>query len=419
MNYTYDRRYFVDFSGKFDGSSKFGSDNRFALFWSAGAGWNIHNETFLKDHKVLNVARLRVSYGTSGAQSFSAYQAMKTFKYFDNTYHGWNGSYLLALGNKELGWQQTRQLNVGAEFELFRGRIRVNADVYNKVTDDLLSDITLPITSGFGSYKANVGKVQNKGVEVAFNAYPVRDTEREIIWSVGGTLAHNKNEIKEISNSLEFLNDKLNAEAGANPSFLFKEGESINTIYAVRSLGIDPSNGQEVFVKADGSRTYSWNAKDKVACGVNEPKFFGNLNTLFRYKGITLNAVFGYRLGGQMYNQTLIDKVENIDPNDNADRRVLYDRWQEPGDHAFFKSVLNRTKTKASSRFVMDENTLECRSLSLAYDFEGPWVKRLGLEYLTLTGFTEDVFRISTIKQERGLSYPFARKFSFSLTARF
>lgn len=418
-NYTYNRRYFLDFSGKFDGSSKFGADNRFALFWSAGGGWNIHNEAFLANNDILNVARLRFSYGTSGAQSFSAYQALKTFKYFNNTYHAWNGSYLLALGNKDLGWQQTKQLNIGAEVELFHGQVRLNVDVYNKVTDDLLSDITLPITSGFGSYKANIGKVQNKGVELTFNVYPVRNTEKGIIWSVGGTLAHNKNIIKQISNSLEFLNDKINAEAGSNPSFLFKEGESINTLYVVPSLGIDPSNGQEVFVKADGTRTYTWDAKDKVACGVAEPKIWGNLNTMFRYKGITLNAVFGYRAGGQMYNQTLIDKIENILPYNNADRRVLYDRWKNPGDHAFFKAVTDRTQTKASSRFVMDENTLECRSLSLAYDFESPWVKRLGLDYLTITGFTEDVFRLSTIKQERGLSYPFARKFSVSLTARF
>lgn len=419
VNYTYDRRYFIDFSGKFDGSSKFGADNRFALFWSAGAGWNLHNEAFMEGNEVINIARLRVSYGTSGAQSFSSYQAMKTFKYFDNTYHGWNGSYLLALGNKDLGWQQTKQLNIGAEMELFHGRLRLNLDVYNKITDDLLSDITLPITSGFGSYKANIGKVVNKGVELAFNIYPVRNTAKEIIWSIGGTLAHNKNQIKEISNALEFLNEEINAEAGANPSFLFKEGESINTIYVVRSLGIDPSNGEEVFLKADGTRTYTWDAKDKVACGVNEPKIWGNLNTMFRYKGITFNAVFGYRAGGQMYNQTLIDKVENTLPYDNVDRRGLYDRWKQPGDHSFFKSVQDRSATKASSRFVMDENTLECRSLSLAYDLESRWVKRMGLDYLTITGFTEDVFRLSTIKQERGLSYPFARKFSLSLTARF
>lgn len=420
VNYTYDRRYFIDFSGKLDGSSKFGSEQRFAPFWSTGIGWNIHNESFMPDQLVVNSARLRVSYGTSGSQAFSPYQAMTTFKdYGSSNYNGWYGVYLMAMGNTDLGWQTTKQLNLGLELEMFNGRIRLNADYYNKVTDDLLSDITLPASGGFDTYKANVGKVVNRGVELSLNAYLIRNTEKEIIWSIGGTLAHNKNEIKAISNSLEFLNETLLKEDKSNPSFLYKEGQSMNTIFAVTSLGIDPSNGKEIFRKLDGTLTNEWDAKDKMACGIAEPKIWGNLNTMFRYKEWTLNAIFSYRYGGQMYNSTLVSKVENIYPYNNADRRALYDRWKTPGQRALYKGVRDFSETKASTRFVMDENTLECRSISLAYDLNAKWLERMGLSYLTLAGYTEDVFRISTIKQERGLSYPFARKFSFSLTVRF
>lgn len=420
-NYTYDRRYFVDVSGKIEGSSKFGSDKRYAPFWSAGVGWNLHNEKFMTDNKFVNIARLRVSYGTSGSQAFNPYQALTTFKdYGGASYKGWYGVYLLGMGNNELGWQKTKQLNVGAEVELFSGRIRLNADVYNKVTDDLLSDITLPSASGFESYKANVGKVVNNGVEIGVNAYILRNTKKDLMWSVGGTLAHNKNRIKAISNSLKFLNDKMSQEDGGNPSFMYKEGQSMNTIFAVKSKGIDPSNGKEIYVKLDGTETYTWDPKDKVACGINEPKIWGNLNTMFRYKGATLNVIFSYRYGGQMYNYTLVSKVENIYPFDNADKRVLYDRWKNPGDKAMFKSVKDFTATNATSRFIMDENTLDCRSISLGYDFTSDWLQRnLAISYLNLTGYMEDVFHISSIKQERGTSYPFARKFSFSLTARF
>lgn len=420
VNYTYDRRYFIDFSGKLDGSSKFGSEQRFAPFWSTGIGWNIHNESFMPDQSVVNSARLRVSYGTSGSQAFSPYQAMTTFKdYGSSNYKGWYGVYLMAMGNTDLGWQTTKQLNLGVELEMFNGRIRLNADYYNKVTDDLLSDITLPASGGFDTYKANVGKVVNRGVELSLNAYLIRNIEKEIIWSVGGTLAHNQNEIKAISNSLEFLNETMLKEDKSNPSFLYKEGQSMNTIFAVPSLGIDPSNGKEIFRKLDGTLTNEWDAKDKVACGIAEPKIWGNLNTMFRYKEWTLNAIFSYRYGGQMYNSTLVSKVENIYPYNNADRRALYDRWKTPGEKALYKSVRDFSETKASTRFVMDENTLECRSISLAYDLNAKWLERMGLSYLTLAGYTEDVFRISTIKQERGLSYPFARKYSFSLTVRF
>lgn len=420
-NYTYNRRYFVDFSGKFDGSSKFGTDSRFAPFWSAGIGWNIHNESFVNNDKVLNIARLRVSYGSSGSQAFNPYQAMTTYRDYGNIYYeGWNGVYMMALGNKDLGWQTTKQMNVGLELELLRGRIRLNADYYNKLTDNLLSDITLPSSAGFDTYKANVGKVVNRGVELSFNAYLVRDTKREVMWSVGGTLAHNQNKIKSISNSLKFLNETLMKEDKANPSFLFEEGHSMNTIFAVRSMGIDPSTGNELFMKKNGQLSYEWDAKDKVACGIAEPKIWGNLNTMVRYKAFTLNAIFGYRYGGQMYNSTLVSKVENIYPYENADRRALYDRWKSPGEPALFKSIKDLTSTKASTRFVMDENTLECRSISLTYDMNTTWSKRhLGISYLSVSGYTEDVFRISTIKQERGLSYPFSRKFSVSVTARF
>lgn len=420
VNYTFNRKYFVDASGKFDGSSQFGANKRFAPFWSVGMGWNIHQEDFAKESKWLNTARIRLSYGTSGSQSFSSYQAKTTYKYFGSNYSSWNGAYVMALGNDELGWQVTRQWNLGIDMDLFNGRLRINADVYNKITDNLLSDITLPSASGFPNYKANVGKVVNRGVELTLNAYIIRDSERDLMWSVGGSLAHNKNEIKEISNSLKFLNEKLQEEAGSNPSFLFEEGQSMNTIFVVPSRGIDPSTGKELFVKKDGSLTTVWDAKDKVPCGVSEPKVWGNLNTMFRWKGVSLNAVFGYRLGGQMYNSTLISKVENIEPYENADKRVLYDRWKNPGDRVFFKSVKDQTETKASSRFVMDERTLECRSVSLSYDWDAAWLKNnLGVSYLTVSGYMEDVFRISSVKQERGLNYPFARKFSVSLTARF
>lgn len=140
VNYTYDRRYFADLSGKLEGSSKFGSDNRYAPFWSVGVGWNIHQEHFLKDNVTLNTSRLRVSYGTSGAQNFSPYQAMRTFKYFSGqSYNGDAGAYLLGIGNPDLGWQKTGQLNVGIELGMFNNRLKINADWYNKLTDDMLA----------------------------------------------------------------------------------------------------------------------------------------------------------------------------------------------------------------------------------------------------------------------------------------
>lgn len=428
VNYTYDRRYFADFSGKIEGSSKFGSNDRTAPFWSAGLGWNLHNEDFVMRSNYINSLRLRLSYGTTGSQNFSAYQALTTYRYFEQeNYKFWNGAYMLGFGNPDLTWQKTQHANLGLESAMFDGRLRFNIDFYNKHTTSLLTDINMPTAGGFPSYKANVGEVRNRGIEIDANAFLIRDGVRRITWSVGGNLAHNVNRIMKISNSLEFLNSELMKEVGPNPSFLYQEGQSMNTIFVVRSLGIDPSTGRELFLNRAGERVYTWDPQDKVPCGVNEPTVRGNVRTMFRWRQVTFNASMSYRLGGYVYNQSLIDKVENIstsrevnNPWGNLDKRALYERWQNPGDIAGFKNIRDFSATNASSRFVMKENALSLNSVNINYEFDTDWVsKKLKMDFLSIGFYAEDMFYLSTIKQERGLYYPFARKFSISISARF
>lgn len=421
FQYTFDNRYYFDLNGKYDGSSQFGANNHFAPFWSTGAGWNLHNETFMQNQQLINIARLRASYGITGSQNYAPYLAIRTYKdYGGQSTQGWYGAYLMAYGNPDLKWQKTSQFNVGADLDMWERRISISLDFYNKVTDDLLTDINLPISSGFSSYKANVGKVQNRGYEFSVNAQIIRDAENDFRWTVGVKGAHNENKVKEISNSLQELNDQLSNQDNYNPSFQYREGQSMNTIYAVRSKGIDPSTGKEIYIKRDGTETFEWDAADQVACGIAEPTLEGTVSTNVRWKGITMNLIFGYRFGGDAYNTTLANKVENIKPYDNADKRVLYDRWKQPGDNAKFKSVKDNTATYATSRFIFEDNTFYASSLNLGYEFPTEWTKKyLSLSYLTINGYLEDLFYWSTIKRERGTDYPFARKFSISLTARF
>lgn len=285
-----------------------------------------------------------------------------------------------------------------------------------------MSDVNLPLSSGFQNYKSNVGKIQNRGVELYVNGTIIRNIEKDFRWRMGVKMIHNKNTVKSISNSLQAMNDDLlsTTKDDYNPSFLYKEGESINTIYAVRSKGIDPGSGKEIFIKQDGTETFTWDAKDQVACGVEAPKLEGTVNAYVYWKGFSLNAIFGYRWGGYAYNKTLANKVENIFPYNNADRRVLYDRWKQPGDLAAYKSVKDFTKTRATTRFLFKDNAFYGSSLNLGYEFPTEWTrKHLHLEYLSLNGNVEDLFYWSTIKRERGTDYPFSRKVSFSIMARF
>jgi len=418
--YTYKRRYTFDVNGKYEGSSQFGANKRMAPFWSSGLGWNLHQENFLKDVSFVDIARFRASYGINGSQAFAPYLAYSSYKDFGGlSYQYEYGVDLMALGNPDLGWSKTYQFDIGAEFLLLDGRLRLNMDYYNKNTDGQLSDINLPTAGGFNNYKANLGEVENKGFELASTVFVLKNS-KGLSWSVGGAILHNSNKIKKISNSLEFMNDELMSQGTSiNPSFMIKEGESLRTIYAVKSKGIDPGTGREIFVKADGSETFTWDAKDQVACGVEEPKLNGTINTHVRFKGINFGAYFFYNYGGQTYNSALAGKVENILPYNNADKRALYDRWKNPGDVVLFKSVRDFSETRATSRFVMDNNTFSFQSISLGYELPKAWIKPLSMDFLSITGYMEDIFHLSTIKRERGLEYPYSRKFSLSLTARF
>lgn len=167
--------------------------------------------------------------------------------------------------------------------------------------------------------------------------------------------------------------------------------------------------------------TYTWDAGDRVACGISEPKYRGNISSMLRWKDFTCNISFGYRFGGQLYNQTLATRIENADKQYNVDRRVLTDRWQNVGDKTFFKGLTNTTATYATTRFVQDERTLTCQNIHLSYELRNkPWLsKYLGMQSLTLTGELSDLFYLSSIKQERGLAYPYSRRFSFTLSMNF
>ena len=421
VNYTYDDRYFADVAYRMDGASQFGSARRFAPFYSAGIGWNIHKEKFMEGIEWLDRLKLRGSYAVTGSVNFDAYQALATYTYYlDDRYRNWFGSYLMGLANKNLEWQKTKKWNAGLEVAMFSNRLKLVADVYVNKTNNLLSEMNLPLTNGFSSYKDNVGVVKNNGVELSLSGYLFRNTEKNLLWSLSGSFIYEKNEIVKISEALKAANEELELTGGSNPNFMYREGEALRTIYVVPSLGIDPSTGRELFVNRFGDITYDWDARDKVACGVSDPKYRGNINTMFTYRDLSLNLSFGYRLGGYQYNQTLVDRVENANLQYNVDRRVYEDRWMKPGDHTFFKDIKDTSPTQMSSRFVQKENTLECQSIQLRYDFSQQWVKQhLGTQFLSLAFSTDNLFRVSSVKQERGIMYPFSRRYTFSLSVTF
>lgn len=434
FGYSYDYRYSVDFNIRLDGSSQFGKNNRFAPFWSAGARWNVLKESFMEGADFLSQFVFRASYGVTGTQGFPPYQSQQVYTYASllQPYLASDGTgvELVGLGNPDLKWQRTDQLNVAMEMGILKNRITARLEYYQKITQNQLTDITLAPSIGFRSIPENMGTIQNKGIELSLSFIPYRNVAKGAVWSITLNGSHNTDKLTKISDALREMNDRNSDKNSDTKSSIplprYEEGQSLNRIWALKSMGIDPGSGLEIFMKRlTGDLTSLYDVVDLSPCGTMEPTVQGNINSSFSYKGFGVNVSFNYRFGGQTYNSTLVDKVENADLRYNADKRVLDLRWKNPGDVTQFKGLTNAVKgagTPATSRFIMDENTLRCSSLSMSYRMDKENTKFMKKAFISSVaiGFTmEDMFYLSTVRMERGLDYPFARQFSLSLNLAF
>ncbi|MCD0488714.1 SusC/RagA family TonB-linked outer membrane protein [Pedobacter sp. MC2016-14] len=425
-NYALKDRYLADFTYRIDGASQFGVNRRFAPFWSAGLGWNLHYEDFVKNNLPF-VSRLKIrgSYGSTGTTQFGAYQALGTYSYIvKDRYKTWLGTRQNALGNADLEWQKTDKFDIGMELELFKSRLILQGDVYLEKTSNLLSSLELPYANGFANYNENIGSLQQKGFEASAVVWLVPYSRQKLAWSVTANIAHNQDRIIKLSEAMKAANASrllaLKDGLSITPNTIIQEGASQNTIYAVRSLGIDPSTGKELFLDDKGEVTYSWRPQYRVAAGVNQPRFRGNLSTMVRYGSFSVNTSLGFRFGGQIYNQTLIDKIENADRLMNVDSRVFTDRWLQPGDQTFFRGLNEITAVNASTRFVQNETTFTLQNVNMTYDVTSKrLLKKMGMQSLSIAANSGELFYISTVPQERGTAYPFTRQFSMSVYASF
>lgn len=429
-NFMWKNRYVLDGSYRVSGSSKFGSDHRYAPFWSVGAGWNIHNEEFAKKLGWINTLRLRGSYGYTGSVKFSSYQAVTTYKY-NSDYLSYTGVGAIPMGmaNPDLKWQTTKKLNVGITSSLFGDRLNVNFDVYNEKTTDMLIDRSLPPSSGTTSVKANLGSQTSNGIE--FSLWGKIIKTRDLEWSLSVNGLHSKTTINNISDAMKRMNEQ-NASgftssdgstniASSSPLFQYREGESPSAIYAVRSAGIDPATGNEIFIKKDGSYTYKYDSKDQVSCGDTNPTLQGSISSMLQYKNFSLTASFSYRFGGEMYNSTRALKVENVNPRKNCDVRAFTDRWTNVGDVKPYIDIAKATGNTSvyTDRFVEKDDELWLSSLYLQYNVPMTFLKKLHIQKMYLGIGTEDLFRITSAKYERGTSYPFSRSINMSASLTF
>ncbi|HLX91763.1 MAG TPA: SusC/RagA family TonB-linked outer membrane protein [Puia sp.] len=374
---SYRDKYVVSGSVRRDGSSRFGVDNRYGTFWSVGASWNIDQESFLVGSTVINALKLRSSYGVNGNAGIGNYQAIATYGFGNgNNYVQQPGSYPDNVGNPNLTWELNKPFNIGLDAGILKNRINFTVEYYTRTTDHLLLSVPLSQTSGFSSAEENVGAMKNSGVEITFNATPVRSAFR---WDIGFNLALNRNRVTELYQGQDI----------ANLPYLVRVGQDVQSIYTRLWAGADPETGAPTWY-TDGTKTSKTSDITQVKraiVGSADPRGLGGFTNTFSYKGFALDAQFSFQYGNKLYDgYGVYINHDGSSPADNSNQKEMR-RWQKPGDktdipaYVYFNSS---NSTFGSTRYVYDGSFIRLRNVTFSYEMPKPWLKRVGFASLMI-----------------------------------
>ena len=298
--YAYDDRYLLDVNLRSDGSSVFGLSQQFTTTWAIGLAWNVHKEDFFQNQNWLNFLKLRFSIGNPGNQNFDAYISMNVYKYATGYPNPFGVSAIVSTwGNNDLDWQKTIDQNYGIDLAFLNNRLKVTVDYFYKNTDPLLVYVQTPTSTGTSTVPMNLGKQVSQGLTATLN-YMILQQEN-MSWNFNFNARHITYEYRNIGTAL----DKFNQENRSSNLVRYYDGGSPSDLWAVRSAGIDPASGREIFIKKDGTQTFEHDYADEVVVGNSDPKVEGVIGTSFYYKGFSASVNLRYRLGGQIFMWTL------------------------------------------------------------------------------------------------------------------
>lgn len=357
-NYTYDNKYNLSASLRYDESSKFVGSNKGATFWSVGAAWDLANETFMESFSQIDQLKIRASYGTTGNQD-----GISDFSSFDGyskvSYNGKPGYANNELGNPNLKWETSAQFDLGVDLRMFRNRLNATVDFYNKNTQDLLMWKKISQVSGFSQIQTNAGSVRNRGFEIAISGTPIRTNDFE--WTIGANITYNKNEVTDLGTWANEDNRFIDGDV------LYEIGKPLGTWCMVESAGVNPATGESWFYDQKGGKTENISdapAVDKFKS--SEVPWFGGFNTGLTYKGFELSANFTFAFDYYIMNASRW-YLDNHNFNGNKPAYML-SMWQKPGD------VTNVPRFDAqnnpspwASQFLEDGSFLKLKTLRLAY----------------------------------------------------
>ena len=380
VKYDYLDKYLMSVGMRTDGSSRFGPGNRFGYFPSMSAGWRISEESFFKSSSVssvINDLKLRASFGFTGNERIPNYQFLGTWS--AATYNGNSGVSPEKIGNPNLKWESTREINTGLDVSLLDGRVQLTTNAYYNKTTDLLFARPYPSTTGFTSVFDNIAELENKGLELGITSVNI---DKQLKWTTTVNLSKNMNKILFLADSIPvYTGYQANGVDGTN---VLKVGEPLGTFTGLRFLGVDPGTGDAIYddVNKDGKITNA----DAVVIGNAQPKLIGGITNKLNYGRFDLSIFFQFSLGNKILNfskETFVNAGQDIQNNQSV---AALRRWQKPGDITDVPryELGNTFNNLHSSRFLEDGSYLRLKNVSIGYNLPARVTSRLKMDRLRI-----------------------------------
>jgi TonB-linked SusC/RagA family outer membrane protein len=363
VNYSFQGKYLLSGSVRRDGSSRFGADNRYGTFGAGSVGYLLSEESFLKGNTIVNYLKLRASYGLTGNAeigNFSSRRFVSALPYADQSGIAPDAN----IGNANLSWENTKQVDVGVEFGFLNNRITGEVDVYQKNTTGLLLNRQLQLANGYTTITENVGALRNRGLEIALNG---RIFDGDFKWNLGANMSFNRNLITDLPSPIIPTGNTISR---------VQQDQPIGVFYAKKYAGVDAATGTALYYTAEGGTTASYAAAPVQKVGNPNPKFTGGVNTTFSYKGFDLSALGQFSYGNDIYNAAGVYQSANADYLDNQTVDQL-NRWQKPGDITSVPQARygESNGTQTSSRWIQDGSFFRIKNVTLGYNLPADLVK--------------------------------------------
>lgn len=370
--YNYKSKYFLSFSYRTDGSSKFSPQNRWGHFWSLGGSWLIHREQWMQENfRKISLFKLRVSYGTSGNSEIPNYKFLNLYSY-GNNYTDLPGTFPSEIGNPHLTWEKNRSLNIG--FDVNISRFTTSLELYHRYTYDLLLNVPIPMTSGYKHQLQNVGALSNRGVELKFESKNIQ--HEHFVWTTGLNYALNMNRIEELYSS----GQKDTIIQGTK---IRTEGESLQSFYLPHWAGVNQADGSAMWYDADGNLTRDYNMAAYVTAGRAEPIFTAGITNDICYKQFGFGAFLYINYGNIIFNQLQTDlNSDGAIMGKNQSTQAL-DRWQNPGDNAASPQFVQNNGSNSnafSTRYLENGSYIRLQNIYVRYAIPSEKLEALKLQ---------------------------------------